>query len=258
MFRNTYHKELEGLRKKAGYQQVEAADAAGIPRRRWNDLEKGRHGPRNDESRSIEFLLGPILGAPRPPKINRILKAAGAVALPGSPTFQIEPDRPSRIRFLTARRDYPDEVNSLAREIAARADFEIVDHFYHQLSLDSSDEAMFVLHLLNQGASPALIVPGLLPSTPCPIIDPRDRLPVAHRPMHCLVLAGAFHFFQVSFATPRTYTVDVLRWNGEWNALEIDGRGHDSRDDDKRTEALPLPVRRIPGHQLRRLDFRAA
>lgn len=258
MFRNTYHKELESLRKKAGYNQAGAALAVGLPRRRWNDLEKGRHGPSDEESALVESLLGPVWGAPRPPRVNKLMRDAGLLALPATSIFQLKPDRSARLRFLAARRDCAAGVKSLVRTIAAREDFDIVDYFCHQLCLDSTDEVMFVLHLLQQGARPALVAPGLLPPTPCPMVNPSDREAVAHRLQHCLILYGAFHFFQVSFSTPRVYTVDVLRWKDGWSALEIDGLGHDRQRDEARTEALRLPVVRLHGHQVRQLDFKAA
>ena len=100
------------------------------------------------------------------------------------------------------------------------------------------------------------VVPGYLPSTPRPMVDPTDRSSVSHRPFPCFWLDGGLYFFQVSFETPRLYTVDVLRWHKQWMAIEIDGKGHDSTFDAERLVALQLPTLRFSGQQVSSPAFR--
>lgn len=258
MFRITLHHQIQHLRRRAGYRQRAAAGLAGIPAQRWNHIERGTRRPTPTERLRIQSLLGPLSGFLRPPGIVRALRSEGRKVLPKTCPFLVLPERPPHTRFLSATQRHPRLVNRLMSTISKREDLADCEYLCNQLALGSSDEAVFVLHLLAAGARPMYVIPGYLPTPPCPIVDPSDRSPVAHRPFPCFWLDGGLYFFQVSFSTPRIYTVDVLRWKGEWRVIEIDGSGHDATDDVERTAALKVPVLRLSGREISSPDFRLA
>ncbi len=258
MFNTTIHHRLQHIRRRAGYRQCSAAKHAGISAQRWNHLEKGTRRPTPTELLRIQSLLGPLTGFLRPRGVGRSLRSAGTKVLPKSCPFLVVPERTSHTRFLAAEKRYPRAVHKLMAIISTRADFAECEHLCHQLALGSSDEAMFVLQLIAAGARPMYVVPGYLPSTPRQMVDPQDCSPVSHRPFPCFWLDGGLYFFQVSFSTPRLYTVDVLRWQGRWMVIEIDGKGHDSTFDAERSVALQLPTLRFTGQQVSSPAFRPA
>jgi len=122
--------------------------------------------------------------------------------------------------------------------------------------LGSAWEALVVLYLLARGARAGAAAPGAVDWCPCPIVDPLSKARVGHRPQVCLILDGAFYFFQPSFATPKVFTVDALVWvDGRWVIWEEDGPGHDAAVDRQRDAALLLPVLHMTRQQIERGEF---
>lgn len=258
MFNMTLHHKLQHLRLRSGYRQRSAAKLTGISPQRWNHLETGTRRPSPTELLRIQALLGPLTGFLRPRGVLRSLRNEGTKVLPKSCPFLVVADRTPHTRFLAAEKRYPRAVRKLMTLISARADYAECEHLCHQLALGSCDEAMFVLQMMAAGARPMYVVPGYLPSTPRQMVDPINRSPVSHRPFPCFWLDGGLYFFQVTFATPRLHTVDVLRWQGQWMVIEIDGKGHDSTFDAERSAALQLPTLRFTGQQVSSPTFRLA
>ena len=111
------------------------------------------------------------------------------------------------------------------------------------LSIGSSLECLYTMTLLARGANPAFLAPDtLLPRLPNPVVCPQTRKTVGHRPIPCLLTEEGVYFPQLSFSTPRIYTVDFLRHRKElgWSVIELDGRGHNSNGDRERADALKL------------------
>lgn len=132
--------------------------------------------------------------------------------------------------------------------ISKREDFYLLNHFCDGLSLGSALECVFVMNLLARNAKPTFLAPTSLAAYfPHPIVCPGSQEFVGNRPFPCLFLDSEIWFPQVSVKTPRLYTLDYLVYgrSGEWRIVEIDGRGHDGREDSARNEALDIPVIRF-------------
>ena len=111
------------------------------------------------------------------------------------------------------------------------------------ISIGSSLECIYIMTLLARGASPAFLAPDtLFPRLPNPVVCPQTRKTVGHRPFPCLLTEEGVYFPQLSFATPRTYTVDFLKHGKEqgWCVIEVDGIGHNSSGDRERAKAIKL------------------
>lgn len=152
-------------------------------------------------------------------------------------------DRNSRTRYKAANRLYPSETLRLTSQIRAFSDFRDINCFCELLSVGSSLECLFIMGLLVSKMRPALLAPySLFPTLPNPIVCPKTRESVGHRPMPCLTNRDEAFFPQVSFLTQGLPAVDFLKHsklNG-WSITEIDGPGHDSRNDQSRENALKL------------------
>lgn len=252
---------LEMRRRKAGLTQQQAADLTQISRQRWNAIERGRYRPTHDEICRMESLLGILQGPLKPARALQTLLCCGRRSAPTPLPYFPNQDRPSFIRFHAAGQRCPQLVARLASTVSARPDFALCDFLCDRIAFDSYAEVLFVLHLLADGAEPSLVAPTWLGMpTPRPIVEPDLKLPVGHRPSPCLIKGKDFYFFQVSFETPRLYTVDALQWNEKrgWTVVEIDGGGHDFQFDAVREAAIGLPVRRIPAVKVEQANFLAA
>lgn len=250
---------LRNKRRNHNLNQTQAAALIGMTAKRWNNIELGKRPPNPVELRQMQELLGPLGGAIRPKGIHKLLLDEGLRAVENAEPFFPPADRPAFTRYYAALQRCPELVKELTATIADREDFAACDYLCDRIAFGSYAESLFGMHLLAQGARPALAAPAWLPSAlPYPLIDPQTREHVCHRPFPCLILGGVFYFFQMSLDTPRTFTVDVLRWRGKWSVIEIDGDGHDSGNDREREAVISLPFLRYKASDLERGDFLAA
>jgi hypothetical protein len=99
--------------------------------------------------------------------------------------------------------------------------------------------------MIAEGAKPCLLAPYSFTHLPHPVVAPESKADVGNRPQPCLVLNNIFYFFQVSFSVfPEVPRVDVLTWDESgWNAIELNGAGHEPSNDHLRTKEIGLPVK---------------
>lgn len=250
MFNIPYNQIISNQRRLAELTQTEAATKVGWGLHRWNDIERGKRRPTVAERQAIYELLGVERGFVRPARVLRRLCDNGRKALDKPPLYLPTQDRPPHIRYFSLLRQHRDVTQRITDTIRRRSDYKDCEFFCHGLALDSYLEALHVMRLLEAGATPALLPPARLARTPRPIVDPVTRSPISQHKMLCLVLEGSYYFFQISFTTPQVLRVDCLRWSGKWTAIEIDGEGHDGRNDPQRSQLLELPVVRISADEL--------
>ena len=242
MFFIPFHTQMRRARLKRGLTQKQSASLCGMTRARWTQLEIDMRSPSPKELREIVNFLE-LQYVPTTPSSTRRRLINNGRRLSAKPKpFFPSGDRPNHVRYFTAVRRFPQRVKELTNRLRAREDFQDCAYLCHKLASGSYAEAIFVLRVLSSEALPCLLAPSTLGRPPRPIIDPLTRELVGHRPFPCLATKEAIYFFQVSFLTTHSLTVDVLRWRGEWAVLEIDGEGHNGEKDDSRSEALGLPI----------------
>lgn len=94
--------------------------------------------------------------------------------------------------YAAAQKAWPDVVEDLTARIAQREDFAKLEYLCGKLALNSTNACLFVLHLLDQGAEPALVAPIRLGYLPHPLVDPASLRRVEYRPLPCLILDHVF------------------------------------------------------------------
>lgn len=247
MFRKPFHHVLKDRREALGRTQVQVAQLADVDRHRYPKIERGEVAPRTHEVTSLSqfFELDRDLFAVRGPNVEDRLLRTGANFRPRRKVFFPPQDRSNNARFKAARSRHGKLVQRVVSRLRRRPDFSDLEFLSEYIANGSGDESLFLLSLLLEGAQPCLLSPMVLGHLHHPIVDPRNRSYVGNRPFPAFLLDGRAYFFQVSVATPRVYTVDVLKWDGEWSVIEIDGLGHDDRYDRERTESIGWPVIRL-------------
>lgn len=228
------------------------AARAGITAPRLSHLENGHRFPSQLERFKLASVLNlePAPGLAKPPGATRALIDAGRSSLSRRQIHLPPSDRPSRVRYLAAAREWPGLVNGLAAKLRRREDYELLNHFCSMLALDSADECLYHLTRLVQGAKPVLLAPLSLDHLPRRVVCPRTGASVGAHLFPCLVSGDRFEFPQVSLATPRVLRVDCLVFEGGWKCLEIDGPGHRVSADGERQELVGLPIDRLTRSQL--------
>ena len=141
-------------------------------------------------------------------------------------------------------------MSALEAHLARRSDAELVAFFCEELACGSAQEFVYLLTLLVRGGLPGLSPPNRYAHPPHPLVDPTNREPVGHRAVPAILMDGFPHFIQASLATPRIYTVDVLRWTGSWSVVEVDGRNPE------KDQAVAVPVERLTTDQVIELAWR--
>lgn len=250
MFFPSFHDQIRQARKINNLKQRELSEAAGLPRGRLSHLELGRRKPSAAEIEILARVLSlnhqHLKYSPtRPAGLARKLRNEGRRSIPGAKPFFPPKDRANRVRYSAAKRRYPRLINGLTARICSRTDATLCAFFSEQVSCGSALECLYLVARLASGARGAWLPPLALGHSPLPIICPQTKSKVGHRPMPCLLDDTSFDFFQISMATPRIYTVDILRFEQDWKAIEIDGRGHDFSGDEERTQALMIPLQRL-------------
>lgn len=256
MLEKSFHETLRWKRKKLSITQTSLAQEMGISQPRLSEIERGLVRPTDLEFVALVQRLHLGFGqglTVRPARFIRDLADRGRTLLPSPEPYFPKPDRTPRVRFLALHRKHSDLVTELRSVIKQRDDYRELNFFCNQLALDSADEALYVLHRLTLGAQPCLVSPQSLGPLPWPVVCPESKETITDRLFPCLALEGVFEFFQLTFATPRTYRVDVLTYEQGWSCLEIDGAGHSSEEDAEKTVALGMPVRRLSGNQVLQL-----
>lgn len=231
------------------------AQKLGINQQRLSHLERGVRQPNTREMEALLKLLGPFPGHVAPQGVFRRLSENGRRCRPRLAPFRPCQDRPNYIRYFAALSQYPNFVQSHAARIKGRQDFTDCQHLCSQIASGSADEVLVLLRLLGRGAIPGLCPPASLGRLPHAIVDPATRDLVGHRQFPCLHFEGDFFFFQVSFSTPRIFTVDILRWKDEWSVIEVDGLGHSNCHDETKTAAIGLKTKRLTTEEILSKDF---
>lgn len=225
--------------------QRQAAEMIGMSRSRWSNLECGHRRPTNTEIREVSELLGLGDCFVPPYSINKTLLSNGARLVEYRESYFPHQDRTTHTRYGACRRRVPRLTAELRSLVFDRKDSNACQAMSHRISCDSWLEALYLLYLQASGAKPALIAPETLGRLHQPIVDDTGRRLVGLHPRPCFILDGCFHFFQVSFYLSRVIRVDILRWDGSWSIVELDGMGHVSSNDVDRERLLGLPVTRL-------------
>ena len=248
----TFHTALKLARQSSHLSLRQLATICGISSSRLTRLERGLLHPTGDErevlARCLSTHMFELRCAPvQPRRLRQKWRSRGLRHLQAQQLFHPPRDRVSRVRLHAARRTYPEQMRRMTRLLKKRPDFEELNSFCETVSLGSGLECLFLTALLLRGAEPATLSPSLVPPRlPHDVVCPRTRESVFFRPHPCLLTQRAIYIPQVTFATPRFYTVDFLRNCGEaWSVIEIDGAGHDFRGDRARTRTLGIPVERL-------------
>lgn len=154
----------------------------------------------------------------------------------------------SACRLPGLRREYPQFMRQLEPVIAQW------DWFLEEVPSESADETLLQLLELSRGALATRLSTAMLGFDLWPVCDEDGRGASTYlRP--ALVTRDWAMVFQVTVMAggrrPRMDTLILVREpqptfvNGE-----VDGKGHDSSDDEGRTRALGMVTLRIPGHEL--------
>ncbi len=246
MFVTQFHLKIVHLRKKLGLTQIEVAKRAGIRQSRLSYLEKGLRPPTNAEVVALAEALQVSVWdlrkcATRPPRFQEGLLQTGRILYE---PFFADQDRPNSVRYRAANRDHPKPVQKIVKELEQRRDFQQLNFFCEHLANGSGDEALYLMRLLDKGGEACLAQP-IMGHLARPLVDLRTQDYVGNRYLPAIRLGEVFYFIQVTFATPRLYAVDFLRWKDGWTVIEIDGDGHDSRGDQEKMRAIGLPTIRV-------------
>ena len=250
MFKVPFHIRLKDRRTHLGYTQRKLADSCGLSPGRISNLERGLRNPTVEECRLLDkFLsLGTYFVAPR--EWYRQMRDNAASHSPRIRAFAPTQDRPTFIRYRACCNAYPFLTKNLLESITARQDFVLCECICHQIPCESALEALFLLYLLARNAKPGFLQPSSLGRTPHPIVDDRGREEIDTKARSCLILDSRYYFFQVSFAVGKTVRVDVLRWDEGWSVIELNGPGHDERQDPWKGSSLELPVHYVSESEL--------
>lgn len=254
MFQPTFPYILKKRRRAQKLRQTELAKLCDIPVRKLNKFERGLRVPSGEELARLEWELGSFYGCSfRPSRYHETLRNQASRLCQTPEPFFPPKDRSNAVRYRAALHRYPDLVAKLTQRIRARPDFGLVNYFSEAIASGSAEECLYLMHLLAQGGQPGWLVPTSLGWLPHPVVDPDTREWVTHRPLPLVVVGQSYYFLQVSFATPALYSVDVLRWDGRWTVVEIDGEGHRGEGDEEKEAAVQLPFERIKTAELLRL-----
>ena len=257
MFEQTFNGALALARKASGLSLRKLEKLCGLKARRLSRLELGVELPKPEERRILAAVLKShaselLYTTSRPKRYYQTLRNRGARYLPSQTPYYPPSDRSSRVRIAAAHRSYPTEMAELTELVRGHPNFRTVNAFCEDIALDSGLECLFLTSLFARGAEPLAIAPYLLaPRLNQAVICPKKRVDVGFRPFPAIELDETLYIPQVAFQTPATFVVDFLRYeNGNWSALEIDGRGHDFGRDDLKEKALAVPVIRLGEEQV--------
>ena len=245
MFKPTFFQKMRERRLELSMTQRQAAELIGMSRSRWSNLECGHRRPTDTERREVAELLGLSDCFVPPYSINKTLLSNGVRLVECRESYFPHQDRSTHTRYGACRSRVPRLTAKLRSIVLDRSDSNTCQAISHRISCESWLEALYLLYLQASGAKPALIAPETLGRLHQPIVDDTGRRLVGLNPRPCFVLDGCFHFFQVSFCLSRIIRVDILRWDGSWSVVELDGMGHISSHDMERDRWLGLPVTRF-------------
>lgn len=244
---------LKDARTRLGLTQYDLAEKTRIARSRISSLERGVGLPSIEEQR----ILCPVLGiAPSrmaqaaPTELRPRLANERKGLAPRGP-YEQPRDRPSEFRYRAAWKNYPDTLRPLELKLQDHPDLSWLGVYLRDAVFDSGLEMLASLHLLAAGARPGWVSPQSAGFVQLPIVDPITREMTGHHPYPALAWEGGMLFPQVSLRGRRQLcTVDLLmgmktKRGLEWIDVEIDGRGHDTRNDDQRADELGLLVVRF-------------
>ena len=245
MFKPLFCLRMRERRLELSLTQKQASELIGMSQTRWSNLECGHRRPTNNEKKKLSALLGLGDCFVPPYSITRTLLSNGARLVECRKPYFSNQDRTTHTRYNACRRRVPILTAQLTSMVHSREDSDACRAISHRISCESWLEALYLLFLQASGAKSALIAPETLGRLHQPIVDDTGRRLTGLNPRPCFVLDGSFHFFQVSFYLSRVMRVDILRWDGSWSVIELDGRGHDPASDLERERELGLPVTRF-------------
>lgn len=257
MFEQTFHNILSLAREESGLSLRKLEKLCGLTKQRLSRLELGEERPQPAERRILATVLNKrasqlLYSASRPQRYYQKLRNRGARYLPSQEPYYPPSDRSSRVRIAAAYRSYPAEMTELTSLVKGHPNYYIVNAFCESTPLDSGLECLFLTSLLARGAEPLVIAPYTLsPRLAQPVICPKKKVDVGFRPRPAIELDRTLYLPQVAFETPTTLIVDFLRYqDGNWSAIEIDGRGHDFGRDEMKENALAVPTVRLKEEQV--------
>lgn len=243
---------IKSARSQTEYSQTELGQLAGISQSRLSALENERRPPSADEwQRLARWLpLGPLdspstLSLPLPRSIWRVrqkeLSAFGQC--------------PPSVRELAAKKSFGQVAVQRQAEAERLHDPALVARFLSEAGLDSGHEHRMWVDLMAEGGKPCWFRPLKAGFDRLCVVDRDTRRNASDRRLACLDAAGPntdwLLWPQVTLdARQAYYRLDALAkvCMGDlslWLDLEIDGEGHDSQFDQRRSLHLGLPTLRL-------------
>ncbi len=263
---------LKWLRKHHKLTQAALARKIGKKRGRISALENGRRPPNASELNAFEQLfrvdragLGTLAR-----KVPRVRKTRRKAVYRDFNATLPEPQRPpgprTWVRLRATLRAYGQQGKALLAPIRKRRDRPAVNQFLHAADTGSRDELMLLLHLLGDGARFEELAIQRLGYRELAILDHTRRI-VGDRPFPALVLPDVILFPQVTVRLrerPPNYphdhaTLDLLALvkvldRTQWVNVDVNGGGHDGREDEIRADLIGLPRLVVTPVELARPD----
>lgn len=260
---------VRSLREERRLSQADLARRAGVAQQRVSKIERGVTHPGVG---TLERLC-PVLQIDVQEMIRRTRWAPSA---PGRPNREVERrfeeafappglyappyERSFSQRIARLRTLRPLLVGSLESVLHERADVEELAGFLAEWPAESAEEALHVYWLCCLGMKGALLSPSRMGCSGPELYDWESKRHVGHLLMRALVA----EFPDLSIAvwpqvpvrvrdaggTLRHFRVDHLVGlmgpsGAVWAVLEVDGSGHDGRNDGERSALLSIPVLRV-------------
>lgn len=241
-----------------GWTQAMMARRSGLTRSLVSHLENGTRVPTSGQRTALVKALqlpGDILG--QAPSGTRHggwpdwqQTALWARFLPRPRRYQHDRERPNWMRLRAAQKEYPELYQRVYRACLARHGRRLLAELIHYGSCGSGLEALTWLRLL-EAVTLSYVSPARLGWARLPVLEQPsghvigDRLwPafVIEKPFLCALLPQV----RLKPWDDNSYRLDFLacvRLDHRlvWADVEVDGIGHDSRGDKKRTASLRLP-----------------
>lgn len=270
-----FHEQLKYERQQRGWTQRELGRRAGISRSVVSHLESGVKPPSSSERAGLVRALKlsrDMLGEARPSGGRGGWPAWQSTRLweefrKRPERYRLDRERPNWFRLRAARKQYPalyDKLLWQALKVHGRVVLRDLIHFG---CIDSGLEAMAWLQLLVAGVIVSYVSLARLGWCRLPVLDypgsqvVNDRLWPAFVFKHPF-LCALFPQVRLKPWESKAYRLDFLacvRWEDRliWVNVEVDGAGHDPREDETRTQNLRLPRVQLTEEDILAPDFMA-
>lgn len=267
-----FHVRLKKLRTDHKMSQARLAIHLDTTRDMVTKLETGRRPPRQRLLYKLSKLFGisisdlgavPVRIRTRHKKVYQLLGATlPEIRRPSGPR--------AWVRILHARRVYGDFARGLLDSIRARRDRKRINQFLQIAGCGSREEAMVLLHSFALEAKADAISVMRVGSRDLPVIDDSQKI-IGDRPLPALFFerpTPLVLFPQVTLQLRdcppgypyRSATLDFLAVTRVHSFtvfinVDVNGGGHDGREDRRRTELIGLPRLVVTPDDLKRSDF---